>query len=75
MNLGFLKNAGKDCWPGCKGKQGKCDWCGRKGYCCRKDWPAGDGCDGIFGGENQHICIRKPEGNSTIFNLKVYTDF
>ena len=33
-----LKNGGKDCWNGCNKKQGKCDWCGADGFCCRMGW-------------------------------------
>ena len=55
-----LENAGEDCWSGCNRIQGKCSWCGAKGYCCRKDWKTGNGCDGTFGGENGHQCFLKP---------------
>ena len=30
-----LENNGEDCWDGCNQLQGKCDWCGSCGYCCR----------------------------------------
>ena len=25
-----------------------------------KDWPAGNGCDGSFGGQNGHECLLRP---------------
>ena len=39
-------------------QQGKCDWCGADGWCCRKgaDW-RGSGCDGTRGGPNNHQCV------------------
>ena len=55
-----LENVGENCWSGCNKKQGKCRWCGTKGYCCRKDWQTGNGCDGTFGGVNHHECYPKP---------------
>ena len=62
MILGFeLENSGKDCWTGCGKKQGKCDFCGTKGYCCKKG-TKGNGCDGTIGGSG-HRCVLKPEGN------------
>ena len=54
-----LENAGEDCWGGCNSQQGKCDWCGTDGWCCRKDW-IGNGCDGTFGGQSNHQCVLKP---------------
>ena len=61
-------NAGKECWVGCGGNQGKCPWCGSDGWCCRKNghnpyWlptAQSNGCDGTFGGPNQHECVLKP---------------
>merc|ERR1712038_209653 len=53
-----VKNLGEgDCWYKCGGKQGKCDWCGPDGYCCRQgsEWNK-DGCDGKVGGKNRHEC-------------------
>jgi len=56
-----LKNKGKNCWSSCKSKQGKCEWCGSKGYCCRKGWKdKNNGCDGSFGGIGHHECVLKP---------------
>ena len=37
-------------------KEGKCDWCGTDGWCCRKGW-VGNGCDGTIGGSNGHQCV------------------
>ena len=55
-----LKHKGKNCLKKCEKTQGRCNWCGSKGYCCRKNWTAGNGCDGSFGGTNQHVCALKP---------------
>merc|ERR1719464_445296 len=58
LNPGYdgLKNGGKDCWNGCNKQQGKCDWCGVDGWCCRQNW-IGNGCDGAIGGKNGHQCV------------------
>ena len=58
-----FKNAGKSCWKQCNRQQGKCDWCGSDGYCCRKNfWKnTENGCDGSFGGNRKHACVLKPE--------------
>ena len=67
-----LKNVGPSCWNECDFAQGKCDWCGSEGYCCRKNWKAGNGCDGSFGGTKKHECALKhlPEsGKYLIFHL------
>merc|ERR1711934_295405 len=54
------KHYGQDCWRGCKGKQGACNWCG-SGVCCRYGWRrSGNGCskkDGIRG--RGHVCVPK----------------
>merc|ERR1712050_771507 len=59
-----LRNTGQDCFNHCNQKQGKCNWCGNKGYCCRKwsdKWKLiSGGCDGTFGGTTQHECALKP---------------
>ena len=71
-----LMNAGKNCFSACGGTmendpmevQGKCSWCGSDGWCCRKNgddpyWlptAQSNGCDGTFGGPNQHHCVLKP---------------
>jgi len=66
LNLAIgLENGGENCWTDCKGKQGKCAYCGFDGYCCRKDWTAGNGCDGSFGGEKEHQCVLKPSSSTT----------
>merc|ERR1712083_552173 len=59
-----LENAGKDCWKGCESTQGKCEWCGADGYCCRKGWTLGNGCDGSFGGWRGHTCVLNPNEKS-----------
>ena len=61
---GSLEHAGEDCLNGCNSQEGKCDWCGTNGWCCRKD-SIGNGCDGTFGGTNSHQCALK---SSNIFN-------
>ena len=61
-----LVNAGQDCLTSCNGTQGKCSWCGSDGYCCRKAWPCGNGCDGSFGGDDFHACVLKPTGKLII---------
>ena len=48
-----LENSGEKCWGKCNGQDGKCDWCGTKGWCCRKNKIA-NGCDGTFGGNGVH---------------------
>ena len=59
--LGYqnLENGGISCYSECNQIQGKCDWCGTDGWCCRKDW-VGNGCDGTFGINNHHQCVLKP---------------
>jgi len=37
------RNEGANCWNACK-KDGRCDWCGSTGYCCRNS--------GLFGTRN-----------------------
>ena len=56
-----LLNSGKNCWSNCNNQQGKCLWCGRDGWCCRKNWILSHGCDGTFGGETGHQCTLKPK--------------
>jgi len=58
LKPGTLKNSGKNCWDGCNEQEGKCDWCGTEGFCCKKD-SIGNGCDGVFGGQDNHECVRK----------------
>ena len=57
LNVG-LENDDQECFGHCNG-QGKCSWCGSEGYCCRKGWTPGNGCDGSFGGNDQHVCVLK----------------
>ena len=57
-----LAHSGEECWLSkykCNKQEGKCDWCGTEGWCCRKDF-IGNGCDGSFGGESGHRCVLKP---------------
>ena len=64
-----LENSGKNCWDKCNG-QGKCDWCGKGGYCCRKGWDdTSHGCDGSFGGVG-HACALKPKCGIGGFQLE-----
>jgi len=52
-----LKNAGRNCWNPCHGRQGPCAWCGT-GLCCRKRWhDTSKGCNGAIGGSNFHACV------------------
>ena len=46
-------------------KEGKCDWCGTDGWCCKKTF-VGNGCDGTFGGINQHTCTLKPKNGNYV---------
>ena len=51
-----LANVGKECYGECNG-QGKCPFCGTKGYCCRLGW-LGNGCNGIMGiSYDYHRCV------------------
>ena len=54
-----LQNQGEDCLDVCR-TQGKCDFCGSKGWCCKQGF-VGSGCNGIFGGRDKHKCVQKPE--------------
>jgi hypothetical protein len=49
-----LLNAGQNCWGACQSQQGPCAWCG-SGSCCRKGL-AGNGCDGLIGDPDHHVC-------------------
>ena len=62
-----MENGGKNCLVGCNKEQGKCDWCGMDGWCCRKD-SVGNGCDGTFGGINDHQCVLKPGNPDYVIN-------
>ena len=61
-----LEHAGEDCYQGCNQRDGKCNWCGGDGWCCRKGW-VGNGCDGKLGGDNRHECSLK--SGKPIFRL------
>ena len=55
---------GDECFNKCGGKQGPCDFCGAGRLCCRKNhYDKTKGCDGTFGGQNQHECVHSPSGN------------
>ena len=56
---GILENDGKDCWSECNQQDGRCNWCGTRGWCCKLN-SIGNGCNGLFGGENNHQCKSKP---------------
>ena len=56
-----LEHEGEDCWDHCDGKQGPCSWCGLEGMCCSmRPGYVGNGCDGTFGGDPNHVCKLKP---------------
>ena len=62
-----IANKGKDCWKGCEKTQGRCEWCGTEGWCCRLGWE-GNGCDGSMGAEGMgHVCTGKGNYRSKIF--------
>ena len=67
-----LENSGKNCWDGCNKQQGRCNWCGTDGYCCRKGWSIGNGCDGTFGGTGHHLCLLKSSAGNYIFTLLLH---
>ena len=54
-----MQNGGEDCLHDCNYQEGKCDWCGTDGWCCRIN-SVGNGCDGSFGGPGSHQCGLKP---------------
>ena len=62
-----IANKGKDCWKGCEKTQGRCEWCGTEGWCCRLGWE-GNGCDGSMGAEGMgHVCTGKGNHRCKIF--------
>ena len=54
-----LEHGGEDCFSYCNEQDGHCSWCGTEGVCCRKYY-TGDGCDGLIGGQDRHVCVLKP---------------
>ena len=65
------QNIGKYCWKKCDNKSGPCPWCGAGGLCCRKGWQwAGNGCDGLIGGRNRHMCVLKPKEPSEWYDMQ-----
>ena len=62
-----IANKGKDCWKGCEKTQGRCEWCGTEGWCCRLGWE-GNGCDGGMGAKGMgHVCTGKGNHRCKIF--------
>ena len=62
-----IANKGKDCWKGCEKTQGRCEWCGTEGWCCRLGWE-GNGCDGSMGAKGMgHVCTGKGNHRCKIF--------
>ena len=57
-----LINGRDQCWSECNKRDGKCDFCGSNGYCCRKGYN-NNGCDGKIGGNDHHICVTYPGNN------------
>ena len=52
---------GGDCWVGCNGLTGHCNWCppvrgSTEGMCCRQGW-RGNGCSGKLGGQSNPMCV------------------
>lgn len=54
-----LINGRDQCWSECNKRDGKCDFCGSNGFCCRKGYNK-YGCDGKIGGNDHHICVTYP---------------
>ena len=71
---GPLEHSGENCWNRCNTKQGKCRWCGTEGWCCNKG-TIGNGCDGLFGGNNEFQCVLKPgtASDQTAYSSIKYT--
>ena len=68
---GILENDGKDCWSECNQQEGRCNWCGTRGWCCKLS-SIGSGCNGLFGGENNHQCKLKPGTLSWLLSVQFY---
>ena len=66
-------NSREDCYEKCFFEQGPCKWCGKEGLCCSQNAYYNvsnmqqmyvgfdNGCDGTFGGEKKHDCVKKPK--------------
>ena len=69
--LELLKNVDLDCWDNCGKKDGQCSWCGSEGYCCtmKDGYEHSNGCDGTFGGREEHRCDLKPGNKCMILCL------
>jgi len=54
-------NEGQNCWNACK-NDGRCDWCGTAGYCCRNSgWGRQrNGCWNTGGNHGRHVCQYDP---------------
>uniref|UniRef100_A0A7S0BA89 Intein C-terminal splicing domain-containing protein n=1 Tax=Pyrodinium bahamense TaxID=73915 RepID=A0A7S0BA89_9DINO len=58
-----LLNHGVDCYEQCGRRQGKCDFCGTGGKCCRsafkepQDLVGDAGCGQYEGGVGKHVCV------------------
>ena len=50
-------NAGENCWKRCSKKSGPCpNFCGKDGYCCRKNYNGGEeGCSKTMGADFMHV--------------------
>jgi len=59
-------NLGKECLSQCNNESGLCEgFCGTKNYCCKKG-EIENGCDGKAGGEDNHVCVLEPIGDSCL---------
>ena len=61
------QNLGELCWSACYKAGDKvnsqCNYCGKKGICCRQGTQKKE-CDGKVGGLEKHVCTKPPnEGN------------
>ena len=63
--LSDYQNEGLKCWNKCEDSvNSQCDYCGKKGICCRQGFNINE-CDGKVGGSNHHECT-KPATEGTI---------
>ena len=67
----LLENDNKACWSECNQQEGRCNWCGTRGWCCKLS-SIGSGCNGLFGGENNHQCKLKPGTLSCLLSVLFY---
>ena len=59
ISASTIEHGGEECFTYCNEQYGHCSWCGTEGFCCLKSY-IGDGCDGLFGGEDRGVCVLKP---------------